>query len=930
MKLNLVKARRKFNYFKNLSQYLMINVYAFIKSFYCKVEIEYKVLRNSVCKEKNIVLLGEIDEKRFFEGSMFSKSINEIAEYPDLVLYYSDANINDFPDNNISFHNVKKEKFTVIDLNGLKIGCTLFDLDSFNSFLHFKCYLLCSQWLFRRKNTDCLIAYVKGTIKNTREIGKIKKLIGTWGFDFVVGISNRIKGKRNYRTLKFKETRVLYSLGKMSFSQKRMTDSKRDIFYKPGIVYKFSISKKDERAIFMKEGYFPLILAGDKKNIQEIKEIRKDLWKNEVEKKYYLYLERKMRGFRNWREMITLKDVFFILQEKIPPQYKYLENCSVNQICARTYELSPGNVFFFRRAFKDKNDLKTEKEFTRNKLVLRAFTRKALFVFSYKKIPSIIPHAVIKDPTEAHIKLMAWYKRKFIKAKYIGVTGSVGKTSTKDMLYYVLKEGYKTERNYRNSNVQVKIGINEQRISSDTEIYVQEIGGGRPGGASRHSRMVLPDVSVITNIGTAHIGNYESQEDLRDNKMGIVDGMSEDGMLFLNGDDDLLNGISTRCRITYFALHNRNADYFAENIREMGNSTAFDIVSKEGRFSARINVLGEYNVLNAICSFAVAKYFGMKEENIISGLKNFKTTGIRQNYIKVGGLRFFVDCYNASLSSIDSSLSVLTKFEIKKGYKRIAIIGDVTGMGELIDQINEEIARVVSKYDIEKTILYGKNAAQIGSLVKKDSGELICIEKREKLEKWMSENIKRGDIVLVKGSSKVKLDEILDSVFGFNLADQRYIDEAHYSTFRRRNEVYKIFEEYASLNNYNGKKNNFRIPNRISHKRVTKIVKKACRNNLFLRKITIGENVVHIGSFAFENCKNLEEVEVKGELKFIGEGAFRNCSRLRKVTLNDNIIHIGSKAFENCKSLEGVFLSKATGYIGKNAFKGSKINIKHI
>ena len=163
----------------------------------------------------------------------------------------------------------------------------------------------------------------------------------------------------------------------------------------------------------------------------------------------------------------------------------------------------------------------------------------------------------------------------------------------RDRLYYVLKEGVRAGRNQRNSNVQVKIGINEQKIPSDTEIYVQEIGGGRPGGASRHSRMILPDAAIVTNIGTAHIGNYESQEDLKNNKLGIIDGMDRNGMLFLNADDPLLIEAKPDCAVTYFALSNRDSDYYADKIKENVGSTYFNIVSKSKTLPAKINVLGE-------------------------------------------------------------------------------------------------------------------------------------------------------------------------------------------------------------------------------------------------------------------------------------------------------------------------------------------------
>lgn len=926
MNLNFVKLRRKLNYFRNLLQYAVVTVVAWLFIFDKPSVLHHECFYRT--NDTEIVFLGEIEKEIYQNNPKAFDKIMRITDHPGLIFCYSETEDQggDYRCiGNTAIFNVGNTTCSLIQMNQINIGCALFDLNTGKSVFKWKIDILRKKLLLRRGKADFLIAYVKGAGTDRKEVGALKKIVGTWGFDCVIGLDKKIKRKRNFRTLMFHETRILYSLGIIG-----MASIDEDEKTEGNIVYKIQVEQGKHKAKLLKEGYLPLLVQYRNGEIDSIKELEKDLWKDEIEKSYYLFAERIMRGLRPWRSLILMKDLFDVLGEKIPQRYEALSQASINQVCAKTYELSPGNVFFFRRAFRDKNDINVESEFSRNKLIMRAFTRKCLFVFSYKKLPSFIPHIVIEDPTEAHIKIMAWYREKFIDAQYIGVTGSTGKTSTKDMIYSVLKQGFRTERNVRNSNVQVKIGINEQRIASDTAFYVQEIGGGRPGGASRHSRMVLPSAAIITNIGTAHIGNYESQEALRDSKLGITEGMGVDGMLFLNGDDPLLRGIKPIGNVTYFALHNKNADYYAENITEEAGVTYFDIIAANHALTAKINVRGEYNVLNAICAYAVAKYFGMNDEDILTGLQEFQTAGIRQNIMKIGGFQFFVDCYNASVDSIQNALSVLTKLTPGAGGRRIAVIGDVTGMGEMQSEINAKIAKIIVEHMVDQIVFYGKEAEKIGSIIEKDGVNITCIQKRKILERWLSENITQGDVTLLKGSSKMKLDEILDSVFGLNLADQRYIDEAHYSTLRKNRSTYKVFECYASFNKYNGAKEKFILPNKISRRPVKKITKKAFYKNPFLKHIKICKNVMHIGSLAFAGCRQLEKVEFKGSVKFVGRGAFKNCIKLKTIAFDENLIYIGSNAFKNCKNLETVIVPKTIECTAVQAFRGTRAKIQYI
>ncbi|MGN1334803.1 MAG: Mur ligase family protein [Anaerovoracaceae bacterium] len=786
----------------------------------------------------------------------------------------------------------KDGKSYIIDLGDNKIGVAFFNAGKRH--LARRVGILTELKTLKKSGANFTVAYVRGK----------KKVIARWGFDCVVGIGDRVGKRAACSTLSFRPARIINAAGCLSKEPDGDLESPL-----PGIAYGLKVGCRHKKHEIIQEGYLPLIIYHDGDSLSDIR-IMDNASLQEEEKELYRRIQKKMFGVAQWGNIITLSDVFAVLGETIPDKYKYLSDYSVNQICARTYEAAPGNIFFFRRQFTDKNDKNIEPEWLRNRLVMRAFIKKSLFVFSYKKLPSYVPHIKIADPTEAHIKLMAWYRStRLHDAKIIAVTGSTGKTSTKDMICSVLREGFLTYASVRNTNVQVKIGINLQSLPKDCQVYVQETGGGRPGGASRHSRMVKPDISVITNIGTAHIGNYNSQQELMQNKLGIIDGMDHDGTLYLNGDDKLLVTAKPQCNVVYFALNNKNADYYAENIVEKDNRTFFDIVHEGKPTSVVINVLGKYNILNALCAFAIAKQWGMDDDAIKRGLENYKTEGIRQNVLTVEGITLFVDCYNASAESVETSMSVLDKLE---GKRKIAIIGDITGVGDLQEEINKRVAATLDAHQADYVVCYGAQSENIVQYMNHcDGRNVIFIKDKHEMETWLSRNAEKEDVILFKGSSKMKLDDLIDDVFGLNLSDQRYIDESHYMGMQKDNAKYKVFPEHVSLSKYYGDARVVRIKSKLMGRNIKKVWDKAFAGNEDIEIVRIGDNVQHIGDNCFENCMSLKKVVIPEKTKGLGSMAFSDCHQLEEVEIRGKLAFLGEDVFAGCGKLRSIKVSAA-------------------
>ncbi|MBR5515372.1 MAG: UDP-N-acetylmuramoyl-tripeptide--D-alanyl-D-alanine ligase, partial [Clostridia bacterium] len=211
----------------------------------------------------------------------------------------------------------------------------------------------------------------------------------------------------------------------------------------------------------------------------------------------------------------------------------------------------------------------------------------------------------------------------------VGITGSVGKTTTKQFVWSVLREKYVTHKTDGNFNNEIGLPITILRMPCDTQALVLEMGMSFKDEISRLSQIAEPDIAVITNIGSSHIENFGSREGIRDAKMEIAHGLKEGGKLVLNGDEPLLSGIDGA---VYVSVENENSDYRAVNVEENDGYYLFDIMTKAGTVKGfRINVLGIHNVYNAVVAYAVGKLADMDDESIKAGLLNFENAAMRQN-----------------------------------------------------------------------------------------------------------------------------------------------------------------------------------------------------------------------------------------------------------------------------------------------------------
>lgn len=899
---------------KKIIKRVKIRITLFIKKvvrFIRKYNIKYalKARYYNITHKNNIIdvksierinLFGKIEGDSFFYDNDFSK-IEEITPSSINIANFTGKDIDK---DNIYFYGNKNHELTIFkDSNNKKIAYISFEpkKDFNRGIKKLKTLIVASQ----RLKAFFTIVYIKNHngLREWCQYKNISKMLGICGADYIVFTSKRNDISSHqiklFRNDKF--TYVTKSLGEFIDSSKNGTM----------IHIEINPNNKNE----LREYYVPIKLAKKKIEYTNDKQLISD---------YNLAFE----NLKEKSDMLTLKDILDVIEIELPAKYKYLGNTSINHVCSRFSQVKGKDLLFLLEPYKYKNDTTTATDADRVLQARRAISRGCIFVISYNKLPKDIPHIVCKDTREAHIKLCSIFQsQKDIFT--IGITGSVGKTTTKEMLASVFSTKYNVLKSIKNANLQVKMGRFIQKIQPNTEIYIQEIGGGRPGGASRHSRMIHPNMVMITNIGTAHLGNFDSQHDLMLNKLGILDGLKEGGIFFQNIDDDnLKNAEIKNCKVITYSAKNSNADYYATNIIDDGEKIHFTLCKKNSKdkIDVDMNVHGEHNVLNAVVCYAMADNYGISKKQVKEGLESFKTVGIRQNLMSIAGVNIFVDCYNASLDSVKTSLNSFNNIKVTNQNKKIIVIGDITGVGDETVNIHHAIANEIKKYKFDKIFLFGDMVKVTYDDLKKDGIECdyIKLSDSSKLTELLRKTINTGDAVLLKGSSKTLLEYQVDLLYGTNLSETRFIDDLEYSTIKSSSFEYHVFNYYASIFRYKGNAKTIKIPKTIHNKKIRGVFRDSFRENTNINHVILSDNIVYIGKSAFRNCKKLQSIDLKS-VKFIDNNAFRCCFQLKELKLNSGVLHIGRNAFKYCTRLEKIYIPDSVKQIDETAFENSEI-----
>jgi UDP-N-acetylmuramoyl-tripeptide--D-alanyl-D-alanine ligase len=379
------------------------------------------------------------------------------------------------------------------------------------------------------------------------------------------------------------------------------------------------------------------------------------------------------------------------------------------------------------------------------------------------EIPRNISTIRVKDTLNA-LKQIAHYYRNLFNIPFIGVTGSVGKTTTKDLISGVLSGKYNVHKNIGNFNNEIGLPITLFNLESDHEISVLEMGMSSYGEILDLVNIVNPRIGVITNIGVSHIENFGSKANILKAKMEIATNLGEGNYLLVNGDDEYLKNIDKSGKeyeIIFYGISSNN-DFYPTKVEDLGeNGSSFTIEIEGQPATFKIKQLGLHNVYNGLAAVWIGLKHNMTVAEIQRGLDNFNPSKMRLEVINKNNIKIINDAYNASPDSMKAALDVLENI---KANRKVAVLGNMFEMGSFAEEGHRSVGEHLAKKKIDLLITVGDMANWIGLEAKKNGLDKNIIfpvlnnfEAINILEKHISEN----DAILVKGSRGMTMEEIV-------------------------------------------------------------------------------------------------------------------------------------------------------------------------
>lgn len=379
------------------------------------------------------------------------------------------------------------------------------------------------------------------------------------------------------------------------------------------------------------------------------------------------------------------------------------------------------------------------------------------------------PCIVVSDTREAILKIAAHYRNKFTP-RLVGITGSVGKTTTKEMTALALSSSYETLKTQGNKNNEIGMSFSLLQLTPAHKAAVIEMGMNHFGEIEKLSKAARPDVCMITNIGWSHAETLGSRENILKAKLEILAGAKPGAPLIVGGDDELLfglkNTITDRPVITC-GMVNGHCDYTAAHISQEGDMLTFTAV-KQGKHLCNVKIpcKGKHHVADALMALAAAETVRCDITAAAEALSAYTPCGLRQHTVEIDGKTLIIDCYNAAPASMKAAIDVLCETPTGAGGKRIAVLGDMMELGARSPELHEDIGEYAAVAGIDLIVAYGQYAQFIAKRAR-EMGVTCCSAKtKEEAVNFLSFKAGQGDVVLFKGSRGIHLEEVIKEAFG--------------------------------------------------------------------------------------------------------------------------------------------------------------------
>lgn len=443
---------------------------------------------------------------------------------------------------------------------------------------------------------------------------------------------------------------------------------------------------------------------------------------------------------------ITLQQAAQWCGGQIDPKYKDVTFLGANN---DTRKLAPGELFVALQGARDGHDF------------IPAALEKGASAVLCTHCRGDYPAIVVPD-TRLALGDIARHERQRLGMKVVGITGSVGKSTTKEMVASVLGSTYRVSKTPVNHNNDIGMPMAILAMPEDTQIAVLEMGMNHFGEIGYLSAIARPDVAVIVNIGTMHIEHLGSMEGILQAKLEILEGMDAKGKVILNGDDPLLwNLHKSLPNVTYFGARNTECAVLGSNLDEADEKLRFDVSFRENTFSLELPLEGQHYVSDALAAVAVGMHFGVSAEGIRQSLGEFQNMEDRQKIFQAGAYTIIRDCYNAGPESMAAALAVLGN---RQG-RRVAVLGEMLELGVCAQAEHYKVGRLAAeKADV--LFAYGPNSSRVvsGAITGgMPDTRVSAFEDRQKLVSALKQLAKPGDVLLFKGSRGMHMETILEA-----------------------------------------------------------------------------------------------------------------------------------------------------------------------
>ena len=369
----------------------------------------------------------------------------------------------------------------------------------------------------------------------------------------------------------------------------------------------------------------------------------------------------------------------------------------------------------------------------------------------------------VDDTTKALQAMAKFHRANFKDVKVIGITGSSGKTSTKDILFNLLNKKYNVKRNEGNLNNHIGVPLTLFRLNGDEDFFIVEMGMSDKGEISLLADISDPQIGLITNVGRAHIEFFDSVEDIARAKGELIEKLNTGDLVVLNYDNQYtsilrdLAGAGTE--IKYFGF-DKKADYCILDFKYTKQGMEFKLGTKKDTFDLMTNLYGEHNLYNIASAVAVAREVGLSWELIKEAVQNVKLTGLRSEIKRLDGITFINDCYNANPLSMKNAVKMLKNIE---GNKKIAVLGDMLELGDIENEAHLEVGNYIADKKVDFLLTTGELGKFIAEGAQNKGMEkenIFHFEDKTKISEKLKEISQQNDVILLKGSRGMRMEII--------------------------------------------------------------------------------------------------------------------------------------------------------------------------